>query len=443
MSYCKEIIKTLFVTAVTLLLGASSATGNPLEISQFISPEICGRCHGQIFNQWKNSMHNLAHKDPVYLAVSKFVLTGLTDSGEIAEAESCVKCHTPVGHITGYPKKSSDDRQQIPKIATHGIQCDYCHSATGAKKMYNNDLNLSPGNGVKDPGIKRGPFKDAASRFHQTQFSEFHTSAKICGTCHNVKHVVFDTDLETTYEEWEKGPYNSPDPESRVVCQECHMYQRPGIPATGSTKRPKNPGRAAIFGPQRDHIFTHYFVGANRLVTGIFDDQVKVKMAEARLKNSASLSIDTSQIKDGEIKIRIKNTGAGHYLPTGLTNVRQMWLEITVRDEKEKVVYMSGKLDEKGYVPEGATIFNTVFGDGKGNAVLNIAKAREVLEDKRIPPLKTVEETVSIPKEGWKNLKVNARLLYRSAPQKVLDIILGDGKLQPSVIIMEEVETTI
>jgi hypothetical protein len=198
-----------------------------------------------------------------------------------------------------------------------------------------------------------------------------------------------------------------------------------------------------MFGPQRDHIFTHYFVGANKVVTGMFDDQVKVKMAEARLKNSASLSIDTSQIKNGELKIKIKNTGAGHYLPTGLTNVRQMWLEITVIDEKEKVVYVSGKLDEKGYVPESAVIFNTVFGDGKGNPVLNIAKAREVLEDRRIPPLKSVEETVSLPKAGWKNLKVNARLLYRSAPQKVLDIILGDGKLRPPVIIMEEVEGVI
>ena len=44
-----------------------------------------------------------------------------------------------VGNITGYPLKTSDDLKKVSTIAAQGIQCDYCHSVTGAKKMENNN----------------------------------------------------------------------------------------------------------------------------------------------------------------------------------------------------------------------------------------------------------------------------------------------------------------
>ncbi|MBW2219716.1 MAG: cytochrome c554 family protein, partial [Deltaproteobacteria bacterium] len=308
------------------------------------------------------------------------------------------------------------------------------------KKMYNNDLALDPGNGEEDPGIKRGPFADSVSDFHETEFSEFHTSSKICGTCHDVRHVAFGTKLETTYEEWEKGPYNTADPQKRVTCQGCHMYQKPNIPATGATVRPENRGQASDDGPTRKHIFTHYFVGAN---SSIPNDKTKQKMAEEKSKNTASVSIDHKQIKKGQLTFIVKNTGAGHYLPTGVTDIRQMWLEITVRNERNKVIYSSGKLDKDNYIPEGTIIFNTVFGDGKGNPTHNIAKAREILHDKRIPPLESLREMIQLPAGSWKSLMVNARLLYRSAPQKILDVASEKGKFKLPVITMAEIEKKI
>ena len=215
MTYNKLLSIIIMIAFALLLPGSSCLAAERYRLSQFISPETCGDCHSEIFSQWENSMHHIAEKDPIYLLLSKFLRIGLTDKDEIAEAESCVKCHVPVGVVTGYPEKVSDDKKKIPELAMHGIQCDYCHSATSATKMYNNGLILDPGNGEEEPGIKRGPFPDSVSDFHETDFSEFHTSSKICGTCHNVKHVVFGTKLETTYEEWEKGPYNSTDPQKK------------------------------------------------------------------------------------------------------------------------------------------------------------------------------------------------------------------------------------
>ncbi|HYA85590.1 MAG TPA: hypothetical protein VEI57_00790 [Nitrospirota bacterium] len=60
-------------------------------------------------------------------------------------------------------------------------------------------------------------------------------------------------------------------------------------------------------------------------------------MAVARLKSAADLEI-FPVYRNGrltEVKFRVKNIRAGHNLPTSLTNVRHMWLEVTMRDEKE------------------------------------------------------------------------------------------------------------
>ena len=430
----------IFIISTYLIAFAKSKDFN---ISRFIAADTCWGCHDTIYRQWNKSMHGLAHKDPVYLKVALFLLKGLTDKDELKEAEICVKCHTPIGFFSGYPKKLSDDQKKIPEIAKNGVQCDFCHSATHSEKTFNNKMVLDPGHGEKDPGTKRGPFKDSESEFHKTQFSEFHTSSKICGTCHNVRHVVFGTKLENTYDEWENSPYNSKDPEKLVTCQGCHMYQRPGFPGTGSTKRVKNPGKAADFGPFRDHIFTHYFVGGNRFVPSLFNDTLRDKMVEDRLKNAAELTVDTTQVKSNKLIINIKNTGAGHYLPTGLTNVRQMWLEITVKDRKGKIIFQSGKLDKDGYLPDNTIIYNTVFGDGDGKPVLNVSKARKIIKDRRIPPLESLKETIKLPNNNYKSININVRLLYRSLPQKILDLVTKKGKHKLPVTVMNRIKKTV
>ncbi|MCG8614941.1 MAG: cytochrome c family protein [Desulfobacterales bacterium] len=419
--------------------GSATAAENAgreqaFEVNQFISPETCGGCHSEILSQWTNSMHNLSHRDPVYNRVAAFLRQGLTDAGEIEEAESCVKCHTPVGYVTGFPKKLSDDLSAVPEIAVQGIQCDYCHSAVDVTRMYNNGLVLSPGQGEDDPGIKYGPFDDSEADFHEAAYSKLHTESGICGTCHNVKHVAFGTDLETTYTEWERSPYNDADPEKRVNCQDCHMVQRPGVPATGSTERPDNPGAATDYSDERPHIFTHYFVGANSAVPAEFGDVEKPSMAEERLTHAADISLDVSLIAQGKAAVTVTNSGAGHSLPTGLGDLRQVWIELTLTGADGNVVYSSGIPDQDGVLPEDTVIFNTVFGDGNGNVVLNLAKAREILSDTRIKAKESALRTFDLGLSPEPGQVLKARLLYRGMPQKILNMVPGE-KLGPLPVV--------
>nr|WP_319494848.1 multiheme c-type cytochrome [uncultured Desulfobacter sp.] len=393
-------------------------------LDQFIDPETCGGCHDEIMSQWQNSMHHLSHQDPVYTRVAKFYLQGLTEAGHIEEAESCVKCHTPVGVVSGFPEKVSDEFADVQEIPAQGIQCDYCHVAVDVSKMYNNGLVLAPGHGEENPGVKHGPFDDTEPEFHEAAYSKLHTDSKICGTCHNVKHVAFGTDLETTYSEWEKGTYNSPDPEKHVSCQGCHMYQRPGVPATGSTPRPENPGSATPDAKQRPHIFTHYFVGANSGLPGMFSDQEKSDMAVSRLTHAANIFLEMEDAHS--VRVVVANTGAGHSLPTGLTDMRQMWLEVSLADGDGNVVFQTGVPDENHELSEDTVIFNTVFGDGEGNPVINIAKAKEILSDTRIPVGESSSHVFELETEPGSGYTLTVRLLYRSMPQKILNQLPGE-----------------
>ncbi|HSL61293.1 MAG TPA: multiheme c-type cytochrome [Desulfotignum sp.] len=443
----KKRFNLIFLAMAAAILGwtspALSDSAQRFDLDRFIDPDTCAGCHFEIFEQWSNSMHNLSHKDPVYTEVAKFLREGLTDPEEIDEAESCVKCHTPVGTITGFPEKLSDDLSRTPEIATRGIQCDYCHSVIDIEKMYNNGLVLEPGYGESDPGIKYGPFDDAEPDFHEAAYSALHDSAEFCGTCHDVKHVSFGTDLETTYTEWKNSPYNSEDPAERITCQGCHMYQRPGVPATASTERPENPGPAADYSRERPHIFTHYFVGGNSGVPARFGDSEKAQMAEARLQHAAELALDLSGLDKKQLVIEVANTGAGHSLPTGLGDLRQVWLEVTIQDKDGNRIFETGFLDEKKELPDDTLIFRTVFGDGSGNPVINLAKAREILSDNRIPARGKAREIITLDRVLEKESQILVRLLYRGMPQKILNMLPGGGMEPLPVVEMARVSHTL
>ena len=437
-----KIIASAIILIFTLLSGVFFCSKTPhYAISRFVHPDTCGGCHTAIFSQWKNSMHNLSLDDIIFRSISLNDLKNITDREEIIEAEHCMKCHTPLGYISGNPKKTSDDIVKIPEIAKQGIQCDFCHSVSGSYSNYNAEYRLKPGNGESDPGTKRGPREDAKSDFHKTAYSSFHTRSDVCGTCHNVKHLVFGTLLDTTFNEWKKSPYNSADPDKRLTCQDCHMRQRPGIPSTGSSARVKNPGKASDDGPQRDHVYTHYFSSVNSVIPSTKGDIVRQKLTEETLKNSARIEI--KGVTGKKLLVSVINTGAGHCIPTGVSHLREVWLEITILDAAGRELFSSGRIDHEGNLDKNAVRYTTVFGDGKGMPVGSLSKAREILKDRRLVPLKETVESFNLSGIGDKEITVTARLNYRIMSQSLADRLLGKGKMKIPLQVMAEDRKTI
>ncbi|MEE9558123.1 MAG: multiheme c-type cytochrome [Candidatus Brocadiales bacterium] len=420
--------------------------------SRFFSPLICSACHTDIFKQWKGSTHAYAWADPLFQALYKKGRDAAKDDEQNAVMDSCVRCHTPVGFTSG---KWECGQAPVPSEASRqSIFCDFCHSIKATTGIGNAPFILDPGDADKmDFGTKRGPFDDCPETNHKTEYSELHTRSEFCGTCHDVSHAGSRLAVEQTYTEWRLGPYNTGKPETTVHCQDCHMRQRPGVPATGSTERPDNPGFAAtkiVGGLERPHIWTHYFVGGTSLVLGpSAPDPERQKMAEERLKNAATVEILTSStVKPGEIlraKILVENVGAGHYIPTGLTEVRQAWLEVTVIDADGKKVYHSGYLDGEGHLDEDAVVYHTVFGDKDGKPTLNVWEADHIISDHRIPTKGQMVEKYAflVPRDTKLPLQLKAVLHYRSAPQWLAVALLGDKAPTIPIVDMAEASATL
>ena len=420
-----------------------------VRVNQFIKPSMCGECHSEIYKQWSGSMHSKAFTDPLWQAATKLFSKEAVTSEQILEMKVCVECHTPLGVRSYSITSPGDDYDKLAELPAQGIFCNWCHNISELKHIGDAGYEVEPGGGEDDPSTMLGPFKDSNSDYHPTKYSELYTKSEFCGLCHNVSHSANKLPIEATYDEWKNSPYNTGKPDTTINCQDCHMRQRPGIPSTGKTGRPDNPGKACDNGPDRGHIWTHYFVGANAVVTRLLGGDVNAQMAVERLKNAADLELIKSPVyKKKEIsyiKVKVINSGAGHYLPTGLTQVRQMWLDVKITDAAGKMILRSGGLDKNGEIDKDAVLYYTQLGNEKGEPVTNVALADRILYDHRILPKGyTIEKyAFSIPPDAVSPLKIEATLKYRSISQSLAMALLGKNAPEISVIDMVSLADTI
>ncbi|GAX60323.1 heme protein [Candidatus Scalindua japonica] len=167
-------------------------------------------------------------------------------------------------------------------------------------------------------------------------------------------------------------------------------------------------------------------------------------MAIDRLKNAATLEVHVNpDVKKGgllQFQVDIKNTGAGHYLPTGLTELRQMWLEVSITDSAGSLLFKRGGVDSKGNIDSVATIYHTVFGNEHGEPTVHVWEATHIISDNRVPPKGKKEEQFSllIPEDIKLPLKIKAVLNYRSAPQYLVNDLLGEKSIELPIINMTE-----
>ena len=422
-----------------------------LSADQLTQPATCGGCHTEIFEQWKGGAHANALKDPIFQKATKLFLSEAQTEGELEEARSCVRCHTPLGHLSKEIETTEADYDNATIDTRADIFCDFCHSVKSSAGVGNGPFIVDVGKESEAKKVKWGPRDDALSPiFHETAFSDLHTKSEMCGMCHDVTHTMNGLPLERTYTEWREGPYNTGDPETTVYCQDCHMRQRPGIPATGSTERPDNPGVSATGGKERDHIYTHYHVGGNAVLPTLFEGgEENAEMAIERLQNCATIEIippDNLMIwQDATLQVQVNNVGAGHYIPTGVSEIREVWLEIVVKDAFERILLQSGQLDEEGNVDSNARMFRLKLADKYGNLTHNIVKADHVISDHRIPPKGYINENFSffVPLSGILGYTIEARLLYRSAPQSLIDELFAEETFTLPIIDMTSTTTKV
>ena len=292
------------------------ATGS---YDDFENPVSCGTCHVDIFMQWQQAMMSQSythHWDEIeYFQLA--VPHAEKDPKVAGVKAGCNGCHAPNAFIAGDvppPKPSEGSR------ANDGVSCDICHTITGKQgDPYNFSFTISPGR------TKYGNREGVESPHHVTQYHEFTQTAEMCGTCHNEKSP-YGVWVKSTQIEWSEGPYAR----EGVRCQDCHM--------------PEGAGRNAIQSQMRDDMRHHLFHGAH---------------APSKLRGSVELRIhpNTREAEPGEpitLQAQAFNHKAGHKIPSGSAEERQLWLTVRAYDADGTEYHLP--VDRKGFEGEEFTV---------------------------------------------------------------------------------------
>ena len=400
--------------------------------AEFTPPEVCAECHVKQYEEWTGSIHALAFKDPVYQGELNLAVKAVGHD----ISRQCEGCHSAAAVVTGEIKGAG--LKDLSPMALAGVSCDVCHSIVGTTHWQTPTHEPENGSFILRPGVdtpegpqlrKQGPVAvsdDCGMGFHECDESPLHLQADLCAGCHQVYHYDKHFPLEATYLEWKHGAYA----QKTILCQDCHMVDLETFKRTADEfKKPER------------HEYRHYFNGANYLLyylaagaaTKAGDEALaanimkKYEMAVGRLQAAADLEVtpvyNNGQL--GEVKVRVKNIRAGHNLPTSLTNIRQLWLEITATDEKGQVLMTSGAVDANGQLPENTRLFNS---DGMGSDFHFAVDPWVITAFSRhdtIPPKGHKDVYYGINAGTSPVVKLDVKLRYRQADQKIAEKLLA------------------
>jgi hypothetical protein len=172
-------------------------------------------------------------------------------------------------------------------------------------------------------------------------------------------------------------------------------------------------------------------------------------MAEARLKSAARLEIEapvsTRAGKKLRFEVIVHNVAAGHNLPTSLTELREMWVDLAVRGEDGSTLFRSGELEPNGDIPAGAMRFGAIAGDAQGNVTHKPWEVTQFLFKRLIPPKGSESDTfeVVLPQGLSGRMRIEARLFYRSAAPEVVATLMGDDAFEPKQVEMTRAEVAL
>ncbi|MDX9813505.1 MAG: multiheme c-type cytochrome [Sulfurimonadaceae bacterium] len=398
----------------------------------------CKECHSEIFDQWAKSNHrHMVSSNPYYMLLE--TLAG-EDEGEEFRAW-CMSCHNPSALANGHKKTThfmeqnevaaemfdSESHQLRDDYLKHqdfrleeGVSCTLCHQIGEVDERGNGsyhveldrDRYLFEDSRFTIASWLSSRFINANPKTHKDSYSkDFYKDSKYCASCHDEQHPKNGIKIVSTYEEWSKSPYNNPDDKTKhKSCIDCHMsYLKDG-------KIVPFEGYSTDGGVKKSDVKTHFFTGSNHFLSSLRSKEHEDQTIEM-LKSSATMSL---KLDDSRLDVEVLNSGAGHHLPTGVADFRELWLEVNVKDKNGALVFHSGHLDENGEIEEGSRLFRKVFGDEDHTPVgLKFWRYKVLLEDTRIPAKKSRVESFVLPKDIDYPIEVEVKLNFRIYPQWV------------------------
>jgi hypothetical protein len=310
----------VFLVSLVFIPSWGAEETKKFTYNDFSEPKQCSICHPEIYGEWQQSLMSQCFTHPWDEAeYFKLALPQSLKLEKVSEVKAgCNGCHSPLAYLTG------DIPPKLPSAGTRAndsVSCDVCHSISGSreKEPFNFSYIMNPGK------TKYGTRRDPAPQFHLAEYNAFIGSPELCATCHD-EQSPYGAWVKETYREWKAGPYGK----QGVRCQDCHMHYAPG--------------KSALMGKDRSDIAHHVFHGPH------FDQKLKGGI-------DLALYTDSSEAKRGSklvIRAELFNGKAGHYIPSGSSEERMLWLEVQVSGGRDEIFRIP--VDRKGFTGEEFTI---------------------------------------------------------------------------------------
>jgi hypothetical protein len=357
------------------------------------------------FYGWQGSLMANAARDPIFWAG-----VALADQDHPGETVACVRCHSPRAFLEGRGDATRID--QLTPADLEGVGCELCHRMTDQGALGNAQYSIDdvPGPGGLVP--RRGPWDYAggggqALPPHDWAFDPYMGSAQLCGTCHDVttpRERLDDAGNPTgmlfneqrTYSEWAGSAFAQQGDGFRS-CQDCHMPAVADVPGcqdrVNQTSHPTGGRRHDLVGANRfmvELLRAEYGNDGAGIINDFFFNQTLDRMDEL-LATAATLELQGPpevHLGDGlQGLVATVTNESGHKLPTGYSEGRIMWLEVTA-SYGEQVLWTSGQyVQNQG--PEQDPQLRSYQGEAEQYATgttMHLLLNDHWVEDTRIPP---------------------------------------------------------
>lgn len=396
--------------------------------------QVCAACHGDIAGQWQSSLHAHAATDPYYQSLTALFI----QERGVDAARYCATCHNPIGLMHGevdahaapgagpaqqanaYQARALKQVLPLSAQAAEGVNCAMCHQASQVEREPRNgslQIAAQPA-ALPDQALSQLVLRAAPAAHSQALSPSVLQQAQLCGSCHNLR-TPDGLALEPTYDEWLASPY----PAQGVNCQSCHMP-------------PAQASRVNSGMPQA--------VRAHGGVPGVPSSLPGLSADPLLLKRAATLAVRAARQGAALLAtVTLTNSGAGHFLPSGADDLRQVWLEVTLRAGDGRLRWQSGQLDPYGVLDASTVQFHKVLDDGNGRPIdlHRFWTATGILSDTRLAPLEARQVRYPIEvSPSFCPCALAVRLLYRDVSQAFAEFALDRAVADLPVVEMARAE---
>jgi hypothetical protein len=394
----------------------------PIEARWLAITESCGRtdaCHPEILADHQSSIHNNSLKTKHFQKNLDLL------AAEIGEPNRniCAGCHAPLALFQG-----GGDTQSYQQ--KNNFSCVFCHvidqvefAADGKQSRIRLSVpvdHLSMFLAAEKNGGQLRALDHWMIRLnpkgHGRVFSRpLYKQDAYCQVCHHLQLKPSGS-----------GP----------TCVQCHMEPREVLLLPGKMKN-------------------HFFPGANTLIPTLLNMDSYAQLNEDYLQGNffiysmgplynppketpADLLRDragkfvfltmrieaTSPLRRGqemEITVRTKNVGLGHAFPTSALDLSETWLEVRVEDERGRVLFASGGIDDQQRVlPDSHTMGGYMIGlDGHRVAQNRVWQIKKKVVERNIADQQETSDVYRfvLPADSGRLINVTAQWRYRKLSQ--------------------------